>query len=127
MNDDMAWLAFFGIRAVLGLLMVFIAYRVALCIFRNPWAKHVNTDLLKQGLTTQATILKMWRTGTVFNNNPQIGFHLQVQSPDDGSVYEAEAIVVLPQSMLAKLWEGATVPVKVDPNDHARVALTPQT
>ena len=128
MDDELlAWFAFYGIGMVLSLTIIFIVYRIALRIFRNPWSKYANADLLNYGLPTQATILKMWQTGTVFSNNPQIGLGLQIQSPDDGSIYEVETKVVLPQFMVAKLQEGATVPVKVDPNDHTRVALVPPT
>lgn len=126
MDDEvLAWLAFYGIGLVLSLTIIFITYRIGLRIFKNPWSKYANADLLNYGLPTQATILKMWRTGTVFNNNPQIGFHLQIQSPDDGSIYETETKVVLPQFMVAKFQEGVTTPVKVDPNDHTRVVLVP--
>ncbi len=128
MDDNLlAWLAFYGIGTVLSLAIAFIMYRVALRIFKNPWSKYANADLLNYGLPTQATILKMWQTGTVFNNNPQIGLHLQIQSPDDGSIYDVETKVVLPQFMVAKFQEGATVPVKVDPNDHTRGMLAPPT
>ena len=128
MDDELlAWLAFYGIGLVLSLTIIFITYRIGLRIFKNPWSKYANADLLNYGLPTQATILKMWRTGTVFNNNPQIGLRLQIQSPDDGSIYETETKVVLPQFMVAKFQEGATTPVKVDPNDHTRVALVPPT
>ena len=128
MDDKLlAWLAFYGIGTVLSLTIMFIMYRVGLRIFRNPWSKYANADLLNYGLPTQATIFKMRQTGTVFNNNPQIGFHLQIQSPDDGSIYEVETKVVLPQFRVVKFQEGATVPVKVDPNDHTKVALVPPT
>jgi len=126
MDDKLlAWLTFYGIGTGLSLTIIFIIYRVGLWIFRNPWSKYANVDLLNHGLPTQATILKMWRTGTVFSNNPQIGFHLQIQSPDDGSLYEAETKVVLPQFMVTKFQEGVTTPVKVDPNDRTRVVLIP--
>jgi hypothetical protein len=128
MDDKLlAWLVFYGIGMTLSLTMIFIIYRVGRRVFKNPWSKYANADLLNDGLPTQATILKMWQTGTVFNNNPQIGLHLQIQSPDDGSIYEVETKVVLPQFMVVKCQEGATMPVKVDPNDRNRVALAPPT
>jgi hypothetical protein len=77
---------------------------------------------LKGGLPAQATILRIWDTGTTINDNPVVGFLLEVH-PQNSPTYQAESKSMIPRLSIPQFQPGATVPVKIDPQNQARVAL----
>jgi hypothetical protein len=77
---------------------------------------------LKGGLPAQATILRIWDTGTTINDNPVVGFLLEVH-PQNLPTYQAESKSMIPRLSVPQFQPGATVPVKIGPQNQARVAL----
>ena len=99
-----------GVIVVGSILLFAIVARAA----RNP--------KIENGILAQATVLRIWETGITVNDRPQVGFLLNVQHPD-GSSYEAETKAVVSLINLPQVQPGATVAVKIDPNNRSRVAL----
>lgn len=77
---------------------------------------------IENAILGQATVLKIWETGLIVNRQPQVGFLLNVQHPD-GSSYEVQTKAVISIIHLPQIQPGATVAVKIDAKDRARVAL----
>jgi hypothetical protein len=69
-----------------------------------------------------AEILEVSETGTYINEQPRIRFRLLVNSPVHGTV---EVVVkrVIPYTALAQYQKGATIPVKVNPDDADEVMI----
>ena len=78
--------------------------------------------LMANGVPAQATILKMWDTGTTVNDNPLVGLLLEVR-PQDRPAYQVQTQSLVSRLKIPLVQTGATVPVKFDPSDPAKVAL----
>jgi hypothetical protein len=79
--------------------------------------------LQETGVPASARILEIWDTGITVNDDPVIGMRVEIDRTD-GSAYPA----VIPKSLISRLdvprfQPGATVQVRVDPQDPAKVAL----
>ena len=77
---------------------------------------------MAKGVPAQATILKMWDTGTTVNDNPLVGLLLEVR-PQDRPAYQVQTQSLVSRLKIPLVQTGATVPVKFDPSDPAKVAL----
>ncbi|MCP4657743.1 MAG: hypothetical protein GY856_20235 [bacterium] len=74
------------------------------------------------GVSAQAKVLEIWDTGVTVNENPVVGFRLEVY-PQDGPPYEAETKALISRLDIPRIQPGAMLPVKFDPEDPQRVAL----
>ncbi|MGB7539725.1 MAG: hypothetical protein WBM17_14380, partial [Anaerolineales bacterium] len=54
----------------------------------------IDPPRIKNGVTAQAKVLKVWDTGTSINDNPQIGMLLEV-APSLGVSFQAEAKTIV--------------------------------
>ena len=77
----------------------------------------------KVGEAASATVVQVWDTGITVNNDPVIGLKVTVQRPGR-EPYEA----IINKSLVSRIHvpqfqPGSQVPVRVDPQDPARVAL----
>jgi hypothetical protein len=79
-------------------------------------------DLRGTGVPAQATIIRIWDTGTTINDNPVVGFLLEVH-PANQPAYQAETKSMIPRLAIPQFQPGATVPVKIDPANLTRVAI----
>jgi hypothetical protein len=102
-----------GIGVTIGSI-VFVMFLV-----RRMMNPHGN---MKDALDGQATVMKIWETGVRINDQPRVGFLLNVQHPD-GSTYEAETTAVISIIHLPSIQPGAKVAVKIHPQDRNKVAL----
>jgi hypothetical protein len=80
-------------------------------------------EIQKVGEAARATVVQVWDTGITVNNDPVIGLRLTVQRPGQ-EPYEA----VINKSRVSRVdiprfQPGSQVPVRVDPQDPARIAL----
>jgi hypothetical protein len=78
--------------------------------------------LAADGVDGQATIRSMAATGTEINLQPEIAFELTVDV--NGFETQVSHRQVVSPAWLGRLAPGATVPCKVDRNDHSRLLLT---
>jgi hypothetical protein len=83
-----------------------------------------NRDLITTGETAQATILKFWDTGMTINDNPMVGFLLEVNAPNR-TPYQVETKHMISRLNIGQLRPGAVIAVKVDPANPQRIAFMP--
>ena len=80
-----------------------------------------NRRVLKQGRQAEAEILKIWDTGTTINDNPVVGFRLEVR-PITGAPFTADTERLVSRLRVHEFKPGMTVKVRYDP-DTKEVAL----
>jgi hypothetical protein len=76
----------------------------------------------KTGSSARAHVLQIWDTGMSLNNDPVVGFRLEVHA-EGVEPFEAKTKAVIGRLDIPQIQPGADLPVKYDPNDHTRVAL----
>jgi hypothetical protein len=79
-------------------------------------------ELQATGERATATILQIWDTGITVNNDPVVGFVLEVRRSDQPA-YQAKTKLLISRLDIPRVQPGAVVPVRVDPRDPSRVAL----
>jgi hypothetical protein len=79
------------------------------------------TDVLMNGVSARATVMRIDDTGVSVNGNPRVKITLQVQA--EGLAAPFEATKKLTMSRLAMWDNGAQIWVKYDPNDTSRVEI----
>ena len=78
-------------------------------------------NLAMSGVPATATIRSMEATGTEINMQPELRFELTVSV--NGFTSDVTHTQVMSPAWLGQLQPGATVPCKVDPNDHSKLML----
>jgi hypothetical protein len=78
--------------------------------------------LLQVGIPAQAQIVGVQQTGTFINNNPEVVIYLNVQGPS-GPPYPVQVKQVVPIFQAAQFQVGAVIPVRIDPQNPANVAI----
>ena len=107
---------FLFILFLAGILVPFmIVGLVIMSWYKNRW-------LMVNGEPAEAIILKIWETGASVNDQPQIGFLLEVYAPNV-PVYRAEAKRIVSILNIPRIQVGSTVEVKFDPRDPSRIAV----
>ena len=74
------------------------------------------------GESAQAKVLRIWDTGITVNENPVVGFLLEVY-PVGQPAYQAETKGIISRLDIPQIQPGAMLPVKFDPANPRRVAL----
>lgn len=81
-----------------------------------------NQELLATGESAEATILKLWDTGTSVNVNPLAGPLLEVNAPNRAP-YQVETSKLISRLETSQYQPGATLVVKIDPHNPQKVAI----
>lgn len=79
-----------------------------------------NREILQNGISGEATILKIWETGTFVNNRPRLGMELDVR-PVSGAPYRTQTKMVVSFINLAKFQPGAVIPVRISREDPEKI------
>ncbi|HKO36960.1 MAG TPA: hypothetical protein VJU14_01165 [Solirubrobacterales bacterium] len=93
----------------------------------NEMLQQVQTDqalaekLANEGVDGTATIQQIVATGKTVNMQPEIQFQLTVDV--NGQTTEVTHVQVVSPTVIPQVQPGATVPVKVDPNDHTQLMI----
>jgi hypothetical protein len=103
-------------------LIVGIGITVIVLVWVRKFMRTMTGANLKNGTPAQATILRIWDTGTTINDNPVVGFVLEVR-PQNLPAYQAESKSMIPRLSIPQFQPGAIIPVRIDPQNQARVAL----
>jgi hypothetical protein len=77
--------------------------------------------LANEGVDGTATIQQMVATGKQVNMQPELQFQMTVDV--GGSQSQVTHTQVVSPAIIGQLQPGATVPVKVDPNDHSQLMI----
>jgi hypothetical protein len=78
--------------------------------------------LQSTGERATATILQIWDTDITINNDPVVGFLLEVNLPGRPA-YQAKTKLLISRIDIPRVQPGAVVPVRIDPHNPNRVAL----
>jgi hypothetical protein len=84
--------------------------------------ENVARDIRANGLPATATVLQIWETGTRINDNPVVGFLLEVDA-DGMEPYQAETKALISILLIPQIQPGAVLNVMYDPRNPQRVAL----
>ena len=79
-------------------------------------------EVRANGLPASGKVLKIWETGVRVNDNPVVGFLLEVHA-EGIEPYEAETKALISILWIPRIQPGEVLPVKYDPDDPSRVAL----
>jgi hypothetical protein len=106
---------------LLGLLVIPVVL-IIIGVSMRPFLRIIFPGEIKNGVTAQAKVLKVWDTGVSINDNPQVGLLLEV-SPPGGNSFQAEAKTVVSRLNAALVQPGVTAEVKYDPEKPQRLQL----
>jgi len=82
----------------------------------------VAKEIREKGLPAKARVLKIWETGVRVNDDPVVGFLLEIHA-DGMAPYEAQTKALISILWIPQIQPGAVLPVKYDPEDPSRIAL----
>ena len=118
----MGMLSLIGPRLLLfGAISIAVSF-VGMVVMRKLLGVSPDIETLRDGIPAEASILKVWDTGLVVNNNPQVGMDLEVRPPS-GSHYQAQTKKVLSMSAIPQYQPGAVVSVKISKKDPNKVVI----
>lgn len=80
-------------------------------------------QILQSGIQATATVISLADTGMMVNYQPQVKMVLQV-NPPNSAPYQTEVTMVVSQLKIPRVQPGAVVPVKIDPQNPANVAVS---
>jgi len=111
----------FSMVAVLAVLIPALGCSIAGMVGRAT-GEDVNRAVRETGLPGQATVVEIWDTGVTVNDNPVVGFRLQIQA-EGRPPWQAETKALVSLLAIPQIQPGATLPVYYDPADPSRVAI----
>ena len=106
--------------SVTVLIVLVVVWRVILPLVRNS---SQNKQLLQNGIPAQAMILRTWDTGVAVNNNPSVGFLLEVR-PANMPPFQASAQMLVSYINISQYQPGMPVEVKYNPTNPNKVVIT---
>jgi len=109
-------------RGFLGLVLLAALFLPTCALVDRVSGVSEARDLQKTGMPAQAKILRIWDTGMTVNDDPVVGFLLEVYL-EGQPAYQAKTKLRISRLDIPGIQPGLTVAVRVDPNDHRRVAL----
>lgn len=74
------------------------------------------------GVPAQATVVQIWDTGVTVNNDPVVGFLLEVK-PENQAAFQAKTKALVSRLAVPRVQPGARLRVFYDPKDTTRVAV----
>lgn len=82
----------------------------------------VSREIRANGLPASGTVLKIWETGTRVNDNPVVGFLLEIDA-EGMEPYRAETKALISILSIPQIQPGAVLPIRFDPEDPSKIAL----
>ena len=87
-----------------------------------PFLRILAPGEIKNGVTAQAKVLKVWDTGVSINDNPQVGLLLEI-TPPGLTPFQAQAKTLVSRLNAALVQPGVTAEVKYDPQKPKRLQV----
>jgi hypothetical protein len=103
--------------------LIFAVVLLAIGFFEVLFLRNQPPADIKNGVTAEARVKKVWDTGTTINDDPQMGLLLQVTPPGGAPAFQAEARTVVPLHAVPFVKPGTSADVKYDPRKPARLQL----
>ena len=79
--------------------------------------------LLKTGLPTRALVKRIWETGMTVNNDPVLGFEVEVVDPKGVAPYLASVQQIIPRILVGGVLPGSVLGIETDPEDPEQIAI----
>ena len=112
-----------GIGLLLTVGSLIFTGAIMFVVFRSVFGRiRENNRVLTTGEAAQATILRLWDTGTRLNDNPQVGLLMEGR-PMGRPAYQLEKKAFVSLIKLSQVQPGSVVNVKIDPTNPQNVAL----
>jgi hypothetical protein len=106
--------------------IVGMAVALSGCAIRDRMTgESVAREIRAAGLPAEATVVEIWDTGVTVNNDPVVGFLLDVRPTGGRAPFQAKTKALISRLAVPRVQPGATLRVMFDPNDSTRVALDP--
>jgi hypothetical protein len=77
---------------------------------------------IKNGVTAQARVMRVWDTGVSINDNPQVGLLLHI-TPSMSAAFDVEAKTIVSRLNAALVQPGITAEIKYDPQNPRRLQI----
>ncbi len=74
------------------------------------------------GVPAEATVVQIWDTGVTVNQDPVVGFLLEVK-PENQAAFQAKTKALVSRLAVPRVQPGARLRVFYDPKDTTRVAI----
>ena len=95
------------------------------CAIRDHFTGESEARKIREvGVAAPATVVQIWDTGVTVNNDPVVGFLLDVK-PEGQAPFQAKTKALVSRLAVPRVQPGAQLKVMYDPKDTTRVALDP--
>jgi hypothetical protein len=102
--------------------LVIVAVAIISAVATTPLLRMAFPAQIKNAVTAQARVMKVWDTGVTLNENPQVGLLLHV-TPSMSAAFDAEAKTIVSRLNAALVQPGITTEVKYDPQNPKRLQI----
>lgn len=104
-----------------------LGFAIALsgCAIRDHFTgESTAKEIRAVGVPAPATVVQIWDTGVTVNDDPVVGFLLDVK-PADRPAFQAKTKALVSRLDVPRVQPGAQLKVMYDPKDTSRVAIDP--
>jgi hypothetical protein len=78
---------------------------------------------IRNGVTAEARVVRMWDTGTTVNDDPQVGLLLQISPPGGAPAFQGEARLIIPIRDVPYVKPGTRAEIMYDPKNPQRLKI----
>ena len=103
--------------------LVFAAALIGFGVFELLDLRNTSPPEIKNGITAQARVLKVWDTGVTINGDPQVGLLLEVSPAGGNPSFQATAKGLVSRLEASLVRPGITAQVKYDPQKPQRLQV----
>jgi hypothetical protein len=117
------WRTGAGAAAIAGALVAMAAVTTAGCSIADHFTgENESKQVRAVGVPAEATVVQIWDTGVTVNEDPVVGFLLEVH-PDGAAPFQAKTKARISRLAIPRVQPGSRLRVLYDPKDESRVAL----
>jgi hypothetical protein len=95
---------------------------IIMAVVMVPFFRTIFPGEIKNAVTTQAKVIKVWDTGVSINDNPQVGLLLEF-APPGGNPIQVEGKTIVARLSAALVQPGVTADIKYDPTKPSRLQV----
>lgn len=108
------------------LALVVLVFTISGCAIRDKFTgESTAREIRKVGVAAEATVVDIWDTGVTVNDDPVVGFVLDVTPSDGRPPFQAKTRALVSRLDVPRVQPGARLHVMFDPKDTTRVAVDP--
>ncbi len=110
------------LMVTLGTIVFFAVLSIVITIAAFAWMRNLGAGGVKNGVTASGTILRTWDTGTTVNEDPVVGFELEVR-PANEAAFRVEMKQLVSRIQIGAFLPGMPVEVMYDPANHKKIKI----